>query len=536
MKKKNEINKAVETTVEETVETAAEETVGAEATEKKPSRFNWKTNRKLRLGTTATVFTAVVIAAVMIFNVIVGVLYDRFPWKIDLTTDNTYTMSDQGRAVAKNVKKDVEILVFLGEKYFSAPNLSDTSLNTVLRQFYLFTKEYSSLSGGKLTTTYLDMDADPTLSATYADYNVEYGSILFRCGEQYRVISVDDLYSYDYSTTYGTYSYFSKVDEVLSSTVNSICGGKTVTITFLTGHGEDTALIEDMSSLYQLNGYTTETLNFNTASAAEIDETTEMLVIAAPKTSYSLDEISRLREWLHNDGNLDRNLFVLCNYECEADPETNRVNLYDFLADDYGITVTKNLIVETDSSSYMPITGGEYQPLTMMNATDLTGSNGTVVMPYTLQLELSNEEDPAATGVGNVALVEFPESAQLVEVESLQEGKTKVQKEAENYPLVGMAYAVEASGTVSNHVIVSGSYQFPGYRAFPSYDNEELMLEPIRETCSLGDTLSMSAKDLTVVTLGFTEANARVINIFFIAVPVLLILTSLVIFFRRRHL
>ena len=61
------------------------------------------------------------------------------------------------------------------------------------------------------------------------------------------------------------------------------------------------------------------------------------------------------------------------------------------------------------------------------------------------------------------------------------------------------------------------------------------MLEPVRNTCSLGDTLTISSKDLTTVTLSFTEANARVIEIFFVALPVLLILISLVVFFRRRH-
>lgn len=526
MKKHHEISNAAETGINDTVTT--------ETAEKKPSRFSWKNNRKLRLGTTATVFTAIVVAVVIIFNVIVGVLYDRFPLSFDLTSDNTYTMSDQGREVAKNVKKDVEILVFLNETYFTTPSTGYEELNTVLRQFYRFSKEYNALSGGKIKTTYYDLDADPTLTAKFSDYDIAAGSILFRCGEQSRLLSVENLYSYQYDSYYYNHTYSSRVEEILSSTVNSICGGKTVTITFLTGHGEDTELIADMSNLYQLNGYATETVDFTTAKAAEIDETTEMLVIAAPSSDYSLDEISLLRDWLNNDGNLGRNLFVLCNYACTPDTETNQVNLYEFLRDDYGITVTDNLIVETDANRYMNITGGKYQPLTLMNRTDLTDSSGTVVMPYTLQLELANESDPAASGVGNVALVEFSDDAELIEVDSIGEGKTPVQKATDD-AVIGMAYAVEASGIVKNHVIVSGSFQFPGYSSFSTFDNEELMLEPVRNTCSLGDTLTISSKDLTTVTLSFTEANARVIEIFFVALPVLLILISLVVFFRRRH-
>ncbi|MBP3435644.1 MAG: GldG family protein [Clostridia bacterium] len=527
MKKNNDIND-----INEVSENAETEIV----TEKPSSRFNWKNNRKLRLGTTATAFTAIVIAAVVIFNIIVGILYDRFPLSFDLTADNTYTMSEQGRAVAKNVEKDIEISVFLNETYFAAPSTTSDELNTVLRQFYLFSKEYNALSGGHITTSYYDLDADPTLATSFSEYDITYGSILFRCGEQHRLISVENLYAQEYdSYSYG-YAYKSKVEEVLSSTVNSISGGRTVTVTFLTGHGESTDLISKMSSLYQLNGYATETLNFKSASASEIDETTEMLVIAAPTADYSLDEITRLREWLNNDGNLDRNLFVLCNFECKADPETNRHNLYDFLADDYGITVTDKLIVETDSNNYMPGPSGEFQPLTLMDSSDLTESTGVVFMPYTLQLKLKHDSDPATTGVGNVSLVEFSEEAELVDVESLGEGKTKVQKGTDD-DVIGMAYAVEASGTVANHIIVSGSYLFPLFSTdYVEYKNEELMLEPVRNTCNLGNAIVISSKNLSTPTLAFTEANARAIQIFFVALPILLILISLIVFFRRRHL
>ncbi len=510
-----------------------------ETENKKTSRFSWKNNRKLRLGTTATVFTAVVIAAVIVFNVIVGIFYDRFPLSLDLTTDSTYTMSEQARAVAKNVstiENDIEIIVFLNETYFSSPSLSTDELNIVLRQFHLFSKEYNALSNGKVKVTYLDPTADPTILDKYSEYNVESGSILFRCGQQSRVRNVENLYELSYDSSYYDYVYYSRVEEVLSSTVNSICGGKTVTVTFLTGHGEDTDLISEMSSLYQLNGYATETIDFTTAAADEIDETSEILVIAAPSLNYSLDEISKIREWLKNDGNYDRNLFVLCNYACKPDTETNRINLYDFLETDYGITVTDNVIVETDSNNHVSGTNGEYYPLTLMEQTDLTGGTGLLLMPYTLQLKLKHESDPAATGVGNVPLAIFEDSAELVKVEDL--GEKKDSKETDD-DVIGMAYAVEAhGGTLANHIIVSGSYQFP-YSMFtsrPEYTNEELMLEPVRVTCDLGESMALSNKDLTTPTLSFTEADAQIINIFLICAPLLLIVISVVIFLRRRHL
>ncbi len=532
MKKKFFFSKAKDDVAESTSEAVQSEVT--DAAEKKRFRLSWKNNRKLRLGTTATAFTVVVIAAVLVFNVIVSVLYNRFPLSFDLTSDNTYTLSDQARAVAKNVKDDITIDVFLSESYFKSPSFDTDEYNTILRQFYLFTKEYGSLSDGHVQITYYDLESNPTLATKFSDYDIEYGSILFRRGTQSRLFGVDNLYSYDYDSTYG-YVYTSKVEEVLSSTVNSLCGGKTVTVTFLTGHGESSSLISHMSSLYQLNGYATQELNFKSASAEKIDETTEMLVIAAPTDDYTADEISRLREWLNNDGELGRNLFVLCNYDFTTENKTGRGNLYDFLADDYGITVTDKLIAETDANKYMSLPNGEFMPLTSMNTSDITDSDGVVFMPYTLQLKLSNSDDPSETGVGNVALVNFSNDAELVDVDTISSAN-QTKTKADTAP-VGMAYATEANGMVENHVIVSGSYLFPLYSStYAEYQNEELMLEPVRNTCTLGNTIAISSKSLATPTLSVTEKEALVIRIIFISLPVLLVITSLVIFFRRRHL
>jgi hypothetical protein len=143
-------------------------------------RSGLRTNRKLRLGATATVLTVVVVAAVMVFNVIVGILYDRFPLTLDLTADSTYTLSEESRAVAQKVNQDLEILVFMDEAMFASPTTESEDANVILRQFYRFTQDYGTLSGGKVTTKYLDMESDPTLATKYKEYGVSSSSILFR--------------------------------------------------------------------------------------------------------------------------------------------------------------------------------------------------------------------------------------------------------------------------------------------------------------------------------------------------------------------
>ncbi len=496
-------------------------------------RSGFRTNRKLQLGATATVLTVVVIAAVMVFNVIVGILYDRFPWALDLTADSTYTLSDESREVAKKVNQDLEILVFMDEAMFASPTTESEDANVILRQFYRFTQDYGTLSGGKVTTKYLDMEADPTLATKYKEYEVDSSSILFRTKDQYRVISIDDLYKEELDSTTYSYVYSSLVEQKLASTVNAVCGGKTVTLTFLTGHGENEQVIASMKSLYELNGYTTNVLNLG--SATEIDETTEAMIIVGPTSDYSIEEITRLRAWLSNDGKLNRDLLVMCNYLGSCP------NLYDFLKNDYGVTVTDNLVVETNTDNYLQMMG-EMIPITSIEGSDVTPDldGEKVMMPYTLELKTAFGTDTEAEAVTNHPLVEFPESAKLIAQSQLTENTEADPKDAEEYPVIGMVYAKEMRQTSEHagvtNVIVSGSYLYPITSSMTQYKNEALTLEPIRTIASLGDTVVISAKDLSSITLSYSVSDARAIQIVMIAVPLILVAISLFVFLRRRHL
>ena len=540
-----------ETTADEVIETvetaetaapaAAEE---SPATDKKPRRkFNFKTNRKLRLGATATTFTLVVTAAVILLNVICSILADRFPWSLDLTPDKTFSLSEESLAVAQKVPDDVTISVFAEESFFSSPSTGVEEYNTVLRQFYHFTREYNNLTGGKVKTEYIDLEANPALANSYKEYDVSSGDILFRRGDRHRVISLNDLFSEEYTSYYES-TVESLVEQKLATNINSICGEKTITLSFLVGHGENEKTIEALQKLYEMNGYFTETVNFSSAQA--LSETTGAAVIVAPTKDYTIDEITRLRNWLNNNGKLDRHLLVFCNYAASCP------NLYEFLSVDYGITVTDKIIMETNSNNYpMDMSGSyPYWPITTVEESKLTMSTAdkSVLMPLTVQLKTSMTDDDENEILTNHSLITFPESSRLVSLADLTNAESEsdiVKEEAEEYPIIGMAYAREITmidnKPVYNYVVVSGSYQFALQAAatqYENYENESLIVEPMRTMCNLGDTVMIFGKDLTAKTVTFSSFTATVLGlgVFTIGLPLVLIAVCLVVFFRRRHL
>lgn len=100
---------------------------------KKPKKK--RDNRRFRFGTMATVLTAAAVAVVVLFNVVVGILADRFPLNLDLTKDKTYSLSDTSLEIIKSVDKDVQILIFADEELFR-DNVSAGEQGKILRQFY----------------------------------------------------------------------------------------------------------------------------------------------------------------------------------------------------------------------------------------------------------------------------------------------------------------------------------------------------------------------------------------------------------------
>ena len=471
-----------------------------------------------------------------------GLLADRFPWTLDLTADKTFSLSDDSTAVIENVNtvgQPVTIEVLVKEETFENPNMGSTELDTIFRQFHQFVQEYESRTNGLVKVKYVDLVAQPKLEKDYVSkYDATSGDILFICGNQFRKIAYSDIVGQE--TDYTTYQtiYTSLAEQKLATNVNSVVGGKTVTVTFLTGHSEDTTTITTLKNLYELNGYFTQTLDFTTAE--EISDTTGALVIAGPVKDYSTDEIKRLRDWLHNDGKLGRNLFVYCYYLGTCP------NLYDFLEQDCGITVTNNLITATDKNSYV------YDPrfpIASVSETDLTAElrDESVLMTDTLQIvpKLTNDtENEAKT---NHTILSFGRNVKLAPCsvapgEEFQLDTDKlIDPPADLNDVVGMAYYEERDTVdhenIYSRVVVCGSSTFSTLTLFEQYANEALSLEPLRKAAPLGNSVSISSQSVSPDVVVFSEMTAVVLDrIFTLAIPLLLIVVALVVFLRRRHL
>lgn len=347
----------------ETTETAAPETAPAAETAPaeempasdavdaaKPKKKNQ--HRRLRYGGLAVLVTVLVIVGTVVLNIFANVLFDRFPLSVDMTSDDRFTISQETRDMIQSVDKKVEIIGFFSEDTARNPNTGLTQMNTVFKQIYETWNQYERLSDGKVTVKYVDLTADPTLQNQYKKYgSVQEWSVLFRSGEgdneRYRLKDIrQDFYTYESDSYTGSLTSFtSQVEMATASGVKAVSGDEEMQVMLLTGHDEDEAAVTALTDLYELNGYAVEQVNL--ASNQKISDKATTAIIAAPAKDLSAAEITRLRDWLTNNGKLGRNLMVVMgNLVTTKDCP----NLVEFLDDGYQIEITDNLVVETDDS------------------------------------------------------------------------------------------------------------------------------------------------------------------------------------------
>ncbi len=514
------------------------------ASPKKPRGLN----RKWRYGTASTVLTVVVIAAVVLLNVVANILEARFPVSLDLTANDTYTISDSCRAIAADTEADVEVIAFQTETYFSSPSLGNDDLNTIARQFYEAMKQCNIASGGRITTRYIDYADNPALVAKYADYDVDESSILFLSGERYGVTSLVNMFEYDQNT----YMYYGQIKVTESLVEQQIATnllkvtGDLAPVVVMTGHGEDSYALQNVKAVLENNAY--EVIECDLTKSEEITDQAITMVIPAPETDYSNDEVVKIRDWLKQDGEYSRNLVMLTGYSADCQ------NLYELIEEEYGIEITQEMVNESKNYYTSP-----YYAYGDVAESDFTGDlNGEKVLSlFTRRLILHKDNDPELY-LYNTPLVTFGQTAKLVDLskvdKSAQESATEKSSDskietyaADVYPVVGSAFAHKqvpsptTNTTVESYVVVFGSPYFLD-TSILSYittaKNEDLFLTVFNDISGSEAAATVSSRSVNTVYLAFEDAPAKVlgIGVFTVALPVAALAAGLIVFLKRRHL
>lgn len=168
----------------------------------KNSPFN---NPLFRHGTAATLITVLVIGVIVLLNMVITLVFTKYPLNIDLTEDRIFEISPDTADFLSALDTGVDIYVLNTEAAFtaSAPREYFVQANEVLRK-------YAQLSS-HVRITYIDLLRNPDFTSRYPEVSAEVNDILVTAGGRSRSLKPEDLFNIR-SSGYRSYiaSFFSR--------------------------------------------------------------------------------------------------------------------------------------------------------------------------------------------------------------------------------------------------------------------------------------------------------------------------------------
>ena len=433
----------------------------------------------------------------------------------DFTQEKRYTLSEESKQQVKNVEEEVHI-------YFFGFSENDTAVSLA--------KQYSNINE-KITAEVVSITQRPDLAQTYGITDESAVGIVVQSSQRYKVLSSNDLYTYD-STTYETIDI---TEQKLTNAIIDTTIAKKPKIYFLTGHEEysiDSALAS-LAVYIQNEVNEVETLNLLTTTFPEDCDT---LVIANPTKDFMDNEVEAITKYIQNGGNI---LWM-------NDPNIEEVELPNVqkILDLYGIELQKGVIVETDAN-HMGVSN-PYLILPKVAQHDITKDvyNGTgVALPSAGKLEiadavtLDNLKVTVTPIITNTQTSFYREDFTVStnsKTASDKEGEFTIAAEASKIvdgektsKLVIFANALFATNT---KITIQNQYTY----AISLANNKDIALNAIAYLTNRGDTIRIR-KDTGYVTYTATQSQDNIIRAVIFGFPVIIILAGVVIWQVRRR-
>lgn len=454
--------------------------------------------RKLKKGGYTAILSVIVIAAVIIVNMIVSRLPEKFrQW--DMSSSQIYTLGDTTKNMLSSLDKDVTIYV-----------VADPS--SVDKRITSFVKRYEDLSGHiKVVTVDSVLHPDQVKKIKAED-----NTLLVSCDSTNKtesialsdIIKMDEMSYYYYGQTKETeFDGEGQLTGAISHVINDV--QKTVYAT--EGHGE-AALGTTVSDMLNKSNLTVTSVNLLTGGT--IPEDCELLLLNAPASDLANDEKDMIVKYLDGGGNV----MILAGYT-----EKDRPNL-NALLNDYGLNLENGLAADTKNF---------YQ------------NNPYYIFPaIQAGSEVSNGVD-----IQSAALV--LQSAALTQKENLPEDieVTPFMKTSDGGMLVTADKQTKGTyilGAVSEKTLDSGSARLTVFStptlidedlvtSFTNLTNLHLFMNAVTVNFDDVSNVSIPSKSLEVTYNTVTHGGMWGI-LFIFVIPVASLASGLVIWLKRRRL
>ena len=509
-----------------------------------------KNQALLRKGSFSIAITAAVLAGIILFNVLVGALSNRFVLEFDMSAQKENSMSEENIDYIKGLKTEIEITVCAtpddyvgGYMNYYAEKLYSVSEDATdyYKQTVTLLDKYSAYNN-KITLRYVDtQDSEFTeISSKYSNESLTYGDIIVSCteDERYKIVGFEDIYELNEDTTYASYGYTTNtvagnnIETAVTSAIAYVTSDKIKNVALLTGHSKQD-YTSDYQTLLKDNNY--EITVISDSMIGSISKEYDAVIIPAPTTDFLGSELEALSEFLDNDGKLGKGLIFFADASAPY-----LTNFYDFLGE-WGIAVGEGILFETNSQNYMPedpMTMGSY-PTSSDN--DITKGMNFCITGYNVPITAAFEAEGRITVT---SLMSTPETVVAAPV-----GTATNWTGADEYPKQSYSSVVQSktvnydsdNNELKSYVFAFSSVEFiySSYNEQSSVSNKNITLAAAERAVGAEDTgISFVSKTITNESFSdsVTESSLRVVRaIFMIIFPIACVVIGIYIFIRRKN-
>ena len=465
------------------------------------------TTRTAKVGGYSVLLSLIVLAILVAVNVLFSVLPSKYT-QFDISAAQLYSLTSDTKVVATNLDKDVTIY------WITQAGKESTVLDKLLDR-------YQDLSD-HITVVKKDPDTYPTFAQQYTDETVVNNSLVVECGDKNRYISYDDIYKVDTTSYYTTGSVSQSFDGEgqITSAIDYVVSDELPKIYLLSGHGEG-ALSDTFSDELTRSNYETVS-DFSLLNVDEIPEDCDTLLINAPTSDISKEELTMLRSYVQGGGKL----MVLSGPQ----KSTALTNL-DSLLVDYDVTITEGIVVDTDRDHYAFTAPYVLMPdIESSDITDpLTEASSHVIVPIAQGLTVGS-------GSGATALLTTSDDAV-----SKAAGYAMTTYDKEDGDTDGpftLAVSIEDSAAGGKIVWVSTVDLLDDrYNSYSSGANLDFVMNSLSWMIGENDAVSIRAKSLNNSYLTISSSSATVLKVVMMGViPACFLLLGIDELLRRRRM
>ena len=315
------------------------------------------------------IFAVVLVAVIIAANIFATTVAQKAPTTIDLTVDESNSLTPENIDFIKSVDKPVEIVICATREGYTGSEMTNYVYSVYYVQENATPDNYFNQTVTLLETypkynenikiTYVDPQS-PKFKELESDYEVDiaYGDILVRCTRPDEngkdttfesVITFEDIYElYDasqgQSAMYGGYSTYtitaSNIESEVSSAVFTVAASGKKKIAILTNHSAKDSYLALTTAL---ENYNFEILELDGVMNEDTLKDVDTVLVTSPVSDVSSKELEVLDKFLDNNGKRNKNFMV---FGSTSSPNTP--NLNEFL-EEWGIKVEDGRAYDTNS-------------------------------------------------------------------------------------------------------------------------------------------------------------------------------------------